>query len=449
MKQRLLNILLITILLAFLWSIFFIARFLLREERSTIHYHVPAQASFAIEFDGRAISASVLTSTLFETRDQEIIELVEESLLKKAAKETQIQKDGIHYLAPTVFFQLPYNGRVLNGWLVNVDNEDVFLDRFTSNTFIAAVNDGVGIVMRIPNSLRSEEKALRQLANQSIKSVQKSPLLSVPANENGQIIRLFLGGKFWGSEFKEAYSFVRLILSDDAIVLKGELLGEAELEKKTSWSQLKPKGFHISSSLLPPSAIDSLNKITSTYGLRLPALSGFSMNYFGTKIIAHSGGVIAVPQMELILHCTKPFKVDTLVSSKRLQSFFKYSKLAGKLHWDDEDLYYRQIDSRTVYLGINEFPAIYQPDPSRWLYAKGSVAPLLAVDGGEIVQALLEMLPVYRSSQAWSKSMKDMDVAINRNAKGRAELTATIRMQPGKKPLNELIKFVLTSQLVD
>ena len=132
-----------------------------------------------------------------------------------------------------------------------------------------------------------------------------------------------------------------------------------------------------------------------------------------------------------------------------MQSFFKYSKLAGKLHWDEEDLYYRQIDSRTVYLGINEFPAIYQPNPSRWLYAKGSFAPLLAVDGGEIVQALLEMLPVYRSSQTWSKSMKDMDIAIDRNAKGRAELTATIRMQPGKKPLNELIKFVLTSQLVD
>jgi hypothetical protein len=76
MKQRLLNTLLITVLLGFLWSVFFIARFLLEEEVSTVHLHVPEEATFALELDGRSISSSILTSTLFETRDEEIIQLV-------------------------------------------------------------------------------------------------------------------------------------------------------------------------------------------------------------------------------------------------------------------------------------------------------------------------------------------------------------------------------------
>ena len=173
------------------------------------------------------------------------------------------------------------------------------------------------------------------------------------------------------------------------------------------------------------------------------------MNYFGTKIITHSGGVIAVPQMELLLHCAKPFKVDTLLNAYQLKDIFKYEKLKGKLHWDNEDLYFKQIDERTIYIGINETPSVYIPISSQWLLAKGSITPLLAVDGGKIVQAILEMLPIYRSSQAWARSMKDVDVSVKRTKKGQVEMSAKITMQPGKKPLNELLKFMLTSELID
>ena len=109
MKQRVLNTLLITVLLGFLWSVFFIARFLLEEEVSTLHLHVPEEATFALELDGRSISSSILTSTLFETRDEEIIQLVEEQLAKKTTKETPEVSDAIDYLSPVIFFQVPIN----------------------------------------------------------------------------------------------------------------------------------------------------------------------------------------------------------------------------------------------------------------------------------------------------------------------------------------------------
>jgi hypothetical protein len=449
MKQRLLNTLLITVLLGFLWSVFFIARFLLEEEVSTVHLHVPEEATFALELDGRSISSSILTSTLFETRDEEIIQLVEEQLAKKTTKETPEVSDAIDYLSPVIFFQVPINGRTLNGWIVSVNNASAFQKQFSVPGIVSAVHDHIGVVFKLPVRLKNKRSIVQKIASEIVLKKGKSPLQSIPKNEKGQIIRFFLSGKFWGSEFERAFSTAQLALSDDALTLTGVLVGEGQLAPKPKWEQLKPKGFHLSSSLLPPSAIDSLNKLTSDYGLILPPLSGFSMNYFGTKIITHSGGVIAVPQMELLLHCAKPFKVDTLLNAYQLQDIFKYEKLNGKLHWDNEDLFYKQIDERTIYVGINETPSLYIPISSQWLLAKGSITPLLAVDGGKIVQAILEMLPIYRSSQAWARSMKDVDVSVKRTKKGQVEMSAKITMQPGKKPLNELLKFMLTSELID
>lgn len=441
----------IMLLLVLAWSFLFFNQAVLEENSNHNLAHVPANATFAIRIDGRELAEKTLFSVFLESKDEEIISLLQETFTKNIQKDDQFKNFGIDFLSDIVVFEVPYKQTFVQGILVNVGNERLFSKNMTNSKNIFACKDKVGVIFSAKNLSNKILKAdLQNFARKIINTADDKTLYGFAEKRgSGKFIETSSKGFLLGETSYFGRSNILFELQNNELLLSGKFSINQKNIPKSCKKILRPKGLHVSTTLIPDNLNDSLNKWLSQFQLSIPVIKELSVNFMGTKVINHSTGFFVVPQMELLIECEQAIDVQQLFNSEKAGTYFDYSLEDAAIRFQDERLYFKQLSPTSFYLGISKEPTILNNPNKDLLSIQGELKPLTQIEGGGMMTAFLEMVPLYRASKNLANHTESIHLTISNSSSKEAQLKGNLSFQEGYYPMNEIMKFLLVSQLID
>jgi hypothetical protein len=450
-RKAFLSFLSITLLLVLAWIFLLFNQAVLEKNTNHNLTHVPSNATFAMRIDGRELAEKTLFSVFLESKDEEIITLLQETLTQNIQKEDQFKNYGIDYLSDIVVFEVPYKHTFIQGLLVNVGNERLFKKNMTTSKNVYSCKDGVGVIFNDKSEDHKILKAdLQVLANKIVNTADDKMLSGFGTHRgSGKFIETSTKGFLLGETSYFGRSNMLFELQENELLLSGKLTLNPKIKAQPCKKIIQPKGLHVSTSLIPANLNDSLNNWLSQFKLSLPPIKEMSLNFMGTKIINHSTGFFVVPQMELLIECEKPFEVQDLFTSEELVSYLDYTLENGSIRFQDERLYFKQLSSTSFYIGITKNPVIQENAKMDLLTIQGELKPIMQIEGGGMMTAFLEMVPIYRASKNLANHTESIQLNISKTSAKEAELKGNLEFSNGYYPMNEILKFLLVSQITE
>lgn len=432
------------------WIFLLFSQAILEENSNHNLKHVPENATFALRIDGRELAEKTLFSVFLESKDEEVLALLQSSFSKASKDETKFKNYGIDYLSDLVLFEIPYKNSTVQGLLVNVSNERLFRKNLVNSSNAYACMDHVGVILSADKSEEILKQDLQVLATKIVSLEQNTDMRGTIAHRgSGKFIETYTKGFLLGKSSFFGRSNVLFELQQNDLLISGQLDVNSKTKVQPYKKMLQPKGLHLSTSLIQQSVNDSLNKWIAQFDLSMPKISEVSINFMGTKVINHSSGFFIVPQMELLIECEKSFDVKQFLSSEKLITYLDYSLEENYVSFQEERLYFKQISPTSFYIGINADPHIKKNTEKALLSLGGELKPLTHIQGGGMMTAFLEMMPIYRASKNLADHTESIDIEILKEKAGSSILNGQLTFSKGYYPMNEILKFLLVGQLIN
>ena len=450
-RKRFFQFLSIFVLLVFAWLLLFFNQAILAEKSNNNTLHVPDNASFAIRIDGRELAEKTLFSIFLESKDEVVISLLQSSISKNMNTEGQFKNYGIDYLSDIVIFEIPYKRSTIQGILVNVNNKQLFNKNLNGSKSVFACHDDVGVIFNYSNfkdQVPSSE--LKKIAVNIVKTTSKNtPENFIAHHGPGKFVETYSKGSNFGESTYFGKSTVLFELQEKSLLLSGKL--DLNSKNTTAINPLtkiiEPKGIHFSSTIIPTVLVDSLNGWLKQFSLTIPSINTISLNHIETKIINHSSGFFVIPQIELLIQFNKDFSIQELLSSPELITYLAYSLQKNHISFQEEKIFFKQINSKSIYIGITENPTFKTVNSNEVVKIEGNLKALTTIKGGGMMTAFLEMLPIYSASKNLVKHTESLNLSFVKTNKNNIDLKGELKFTKDHYPMNELIKFLLVGQI--
>jgi hypothetical protein len=453
-KKELISFVSIGILLLLTWLFFLFSQTILEDRNASNIEFVPSDARVVVRLETKEIAKHALFSVFLETTDSALIQQFENRLNSSNSQQKLAQKLGIDYLSDFIYFELPMQGELVGGLLLHVKDQETFQANIPKDRRkVSAVKNNIGVYLFSKPTSKLTPADLKKRATEIVSTKNDKPFSRLSS------------AKGMKNQWFHAY-FKDIKLTRDTHIKQGSchlkvdgnrlfLSGNARIsstnprKEKTQFQRISPKGLHLSTHLIPDNFNDTLNTLLRPFGISLPAFRHVSINYFGTKIGTQPAGIFVIPQMELIVSFKDETAIQSLLQTPNLKEHFKYVTHSNYLELYGEKLYFKQLTPKSFYIGTSDPRRLHVINSSSLLHLKGSLKALTTIEGDGIFAAFLEMLPIYRASQELSLQAKSLDLQVNISGKNKLQLSGNLTFNPGYSATNELIRFLLTSQLVD
>ena len=235
---------------------------------------------------------------------------------------------------------------------------------------------------------------------------------------------------------------------NQSFLLHGELeMNHPENDSHILSHQLSEKGFHVTSRVFSKDLSDTLGRILSFIDKPLPEITAFSLNYEGTKIINHTSGFFVIPSMEMVIQCARPFSFESFLKESSISEQLDCQITNNTVHFQDEILYYKQLSPNSFYIGRTEHPKFKKGNENELLHVSGKLDPLLNIQGGGMMTAILEMIPAFKACKGISNHSEGIHFDIVEKSENKAEIKGELIFKKEYYPMNEIIKFILISQM--
>lgn len=441
----------IFVLLVFAWLFLFFNQAILAEKSNNNTLHVPDNANYAIRIDGRELAEKTLFSIFLESKDEVVISLLQSSISKNMNTEGQFKNYGIDYLSDIVIFEIPYKRSTIQGILVNVNNKQLFNKNLNGSKSVFACHDDVGVIFNYSNfkdQVPSSE--LKKIAVNIVKTTSKNtPEKFIAHHGPGKFVETYSKSSNFGESTYFGKSTVLFELQEKSLLLSGKL--DLNSKNTTAINPLtkiiEPKGIHFSSTIIPTVLVDSLNGWLKQFSLTIPSINTISLNHIETKIINHSSGFFVIPQIELLIQFNKDFSIQELLSSPELITYLAYSLQKNHISFQEEKIFFKQINSKSIYIGITENPTFKTVNSNEVVKIEGNLKALTTIKGGGMMTAFLEMLPIYSKSKNLVKHTESLNLSFVKTNKNNIDLKGELKFTKDHYPMNELIKFLLVGQI--
>ena len=455
-SRSLLRFLSFSILLMASWFIFQFARTILSETQNGNLSFVPANATFVMRIDGRQLAETALFSIVMDSKDEEIIRLIERTFKNKVTDNKEFKNTGINFLSDVVIFKMDYQEGIVNGVLVNLANKRLFDKNITASdqeqhAFSSTENVGLILTYSAKNKEKVSAKGLQKLADSILQSKTTHKVQQLIANrEEGKFTEVFIKGNFLGNALSLSESSILFEQKAQSFLLHGDLsMNDPESDTHKLSHQLAEKGFHITSRFFSKELSDSLGRLLSFIDKPIPEITAFSLNYEGTKIINHTSGFFVVPNMEMVIQCANPFSIQSFLKESSISAQLDCQITDNTVQFQDEVLYYKQLSSNSFYIGSAEQPVFKQSSENELLHISGKLNPLLNIQGGGMMTAFLEMIPIFKACKGISNHSERIQFDIVEKERNKAEISGELLFKKEYYPMNEILKFILISQMAN
>lgn len=207
---------------------------------------------------------------------------------------------------------------------------------------------------------------------------------------------------------------------------------------------LNAGGFHISFELKNGFNIDSIiNQIPMLPKIKFPFenIRFLSMNYYGFKFPVEDT-IIGVPKIDLLLQFQSITNIDSLINDLKKQLKSEYPIINNEIYFGKERLYYKQIDSKTIYLSsLHKNPKL--KSISHTFYIKGDLNLLTKLENAGWKAMFLEVIPMFKSTKILLKKTNAVEFYSNNSTNH----TIVVPMKKNLDFYHEIVNFILSTQV--
>lgn len=387
------------------------------------HSYIPTNSNMVIAFKGDVIIKSVIS---------DFIASQDESLLDKlnSSKEEMKESNGINFLSDVVLFTVTQDSKRISGLLFNLSDEDNFKANFEGK--IIASNGSVGVLLFNENGKESTDK-LKSYAQKLIKhpTTLYSKELAQKEKTNNYI-------SIWSKLKTENWKYTSLKIVKNEIIAEGEFLGENNNSDKLFQLSQNSNSFNFSTSFIPEMVSDTT---LSFLGIENNQIISFSTNYRSIKIEQENSFEL-VPDADFIYQFKN--EINAIEVLQKIASRKKISNLsASNFEFGGQSFNYKQVDSKTVYIGRTEYGKISTKNDNSFLKIKGKPSYLNQIEGNSFILRLISIFPAYRVGNSLSNSIQNIDFEINPISKKVLKIKGKIEFKKDSYATIELIKNLL------
>ena len=450
--RSILKIFVFTLLLIAVWFTVYFSGLLVSESQNENLLYVPENAQFALRIDGRKISETTFFSVLLDSKDEEILKLLSDALKKRTTGEKEFKNTGINMLSDMVFFKTTLKGIEINGFLLNLLNPKAFernVGPTLTSSQIMMIKHRTGLILSSTNP-KISKKQLSQFAKTILQDqVSSHQFDHRSSNTEKPFAELHLHKSVEGSESQFHEIDLKFDQQGRAFQLDGTMNMLERFKEHDLSHQLTTKGFHVTSRIFAQDWADSLKSLLKFLPVELPEITAFSLNYEGVNVVNHSSGFFVVPRMELIIQCSENFSIKELFESGNLQSELDYRLENGSIFIQDEQLFYKQLSPSSFYIGRTKDPVISTVKKNVIFEIDGKLDPLVNINGGGLMTAFLEMLPLFKASKELANSSEEINLKVERKSPSKCQVKGELVFKESHLPMTEVLRFMLLGQFIN
>ncbi len=443
MKNKFKSFLLVFFAFLFLAVFIGFARFVLVKEVATNELYVPSQSQLVLKIQGKEILKTSFYDLFLQHPDAEIFSLLR-NLTQKEAGKPKIKDSGIDFLADVLIFNYPTTKGDFFGFIFQLNNSNSFQKNFLSaspkNTGgISNAQTGIFLLFKPtnPNHELSKETIERE-AFKILNNPRKEKYFTQRTSKDDSFLVLETKA-FTGFSPALGKGFLSFHIKDSTLEINGKFASKSS-PSQPNWN-LKPQGFHFSSSLLTVELKDSIQSQLKKQGFVLPRPAKIAFNYAGLQM--GNGGII--PKMDLLLGFDSIVPKNNLLDPKLWRKFgFTISKNTAQeyaLNNGKSEFKLIFLDEYTFFIGSSTASLEHQVS-NRLFYLTGDASYLTKIEGGGLVAMSLNLYPPFKTSKDFLESLKTSDLEIY--TKGRNSfIRGDITFREGKSVTVEILRLLL------
>jgi hypothetical protein len=414
---------------------YYLLTFSFQASSNTNTEYIPENATSVYRLDGRVLSRELLASLLI-SEDEDLRKMTQSKI--PTTSDGEVKPVGISFDSDIIFFRLTEHGNAMTGFLFNLWDHKKFrrnMPKYIGTSGAIAATDDVGIVLlewegRL-NQVQLKERA-KKLLEKETNFARK-----YPAPSSDAIVSV------WYKEKDTQISDVALTLQANEIVLSGTIQANHSIKNKSL--NLYEGGFHIHTAWFPEVWNSVLQNELIEIGVELPSIRQFSVNYFGTHIVAEPN-VAALPIMAGEVEFNTPVYLDSLMPN------FPYTVQDSASGFRTYDIYSRQyqisqINRSTISFRSNATMNLKKKQMPSVAELSGSPKHLLKLEGDDFIRRILSLSNEYRATNAFVREVEHIDIKLLPSGGHQYTLKGKISLKDETWPLNELIKFLIRSKL--
>lgn len=387
------------------------------------HNYIPSNSEVIVAFKGDVIIKSVL-SDFIASQDETLLDKLNSS--KDEIKEST----GINFLSDVILFSTKENDEPISGLLFNLSNENNFKSNFEGE--IIASNSSVGILLFNENNKEST-KELKAFAEDLI--IHPTTLYSENLAQKEKLDSYI---SIWSKINKNSWKYTSLNIHENEIMVEGKFVNENNNSDKLSQLNQNSNSFNFSTSFIPEEVSDTT---LSLLGIENNQIIGFSTNYRSIKIEQENSFEL-VPDADFIYQFKNEINASEVL--KNLASKENISNLnSTSFMFGGQSFNYKQIDSKTVYIGRTAFGEISTKRGKSLLKIKGKPSYLNQIEGNSFILRLISIFPAYRVGNSLSNNIQDIDFEINPSSSNTVKINGKIEFKKESYATIELIKNLL------
>lgn len=451
-KNKVLRLLNVLLLYAFVLVLLFLFKSLWLSHESRIFSKYPDKADFVMKINGSSLLKNIIYSTVMESRDEELIQLIDQAIHKKRKKSGKNENIGVDWLNDFLFFQSTWDGHTVQGISAVLDQPRLLTENwqnFNKGRSVYAFSDNMVVILTVTGNDYFNRSALRKLAM----SVLHKKVNEKDRVENQELLRFkSKRGLFQtGSLLKSAELSVEQQLK--GILFSGDVEVSAPLDSRNKEaSSLFPNGFFIQSYIISNKLKEWLQKHWKTAGIDLPKISGFGLNYRGVDIQNGDSGLQISPDFDLLVRFDTSFGgeqqlMERLMASKEFRSF-GYKIQDDQLKNETFGYRIHQVDSLTFVISNALEKVKMVPLGRNVLQIKGRPMDLLSMKGDPFLIGFIRMLQSYKSAYQFFDQSDYVELTLRQIGENKLYLNGRYRFKPAAYPLNETLKLALQNNWI-
>lgn len=412
-------------LLGVLLILFYFTHSLLITPKQDQLNYIPQDAEVVVRINSRSIIDKTFESLLLDNNDKKLINDLYKKLLKTRKSGKKPLDVGIDFKSDVVVFKMPYKTAYVLGFLLKLSNENAFEKSIGANVTaqqVAIAHNKVGLILTYFGTERKHEDAieLQQLAD----NILSNSIAKQKAPESPESL-ISVRGK--NTKFD-------LSIEQNVIVFNGSFLPKSQIKSATQ-THLKEKGFHISASsfpelvaLLPESQIDFMNFNFLGYGENTE--KGFPSIQFELLVGFTS-------QTDVLNLLKEKFNVEPILNER-----------GDEITLMGQTFCFKNLDDRTCYIGSTKKPEFIIQPSTKLLQISGVPSTFFAYKTDSFLVTMLEINPKFHASKQLALKTKSVDVSMNVNKNKQVQVSGKITFQDGTYPMNEILRFLMTANLM-
>lgn len=387
------------------------------------HNYIPENSQIIVAFNGDKAVKSILTDFLCSQ---------DETLLEKLNTEKgEIKKStGINFLSDIILFSITDKKEKITGLIFNLTSESDFKTNFAER--VIASNKKVGILIFDSNI---PEKNLKTIVSNLI--LKQTNLyqnqLSVLRNYKAHV-------SIWSKSnaTKTNLKYASLIINKNEIKVNGELFIDKIDLIETNKITNNSSSINVSTCLFPKEFGDS---ILSFIGVSSNQIIGVSANYRSLKI-EQENSLEIVPDADFIYQLKNDVSINDVL--KKLEAKESISEItATNFVFGGKQFNYKQIDSKTVYIGRTDFNNISYENSGSIIAINGDPSYLTEIEGNSFILRLISIFPAYRAGSNLCNSVKNIDLKFDPTSNHSFKIHGLIEFEKGKYASIELIRNLM------